>query len=1563
MSLNATLPSPLDGPRHFDDEALSAWTIDGRTAIGPKSAFAKTPAYGHGVGEGVYGSATPKPNDGSTDPIAIELVRGANGPNGVEGWTVVVDGLRYPLIRRDGEAQAPYVCIILPPGVNRKQPLTVDTKVRPVALTVRLEEEAARPLSAQVEMFQVLRTDELVGQEGNTKNDAAPVQLGAPQEIPVYRVSDVTTKAVITPYPSWAPAQSVLGILSLKSVQRWEEHRNAMRAQELFANAYNAYVTAEYSASVGAYSKVSAPTLQRVRQVKPKPDEPSTSFIIGGKKKSVARELVDMFDELTKSCQNRVQEAREFQREMSLIEHLKLMRLDLEFANGSLKAFFDALMSTEPYPPTKLYLEQMALEENKQFRKRWYVSNCNAAFSVWDSYQRNLDTGVGASATTHTTLATANVNGSSNHSANTVNALTTPMGAGGDGQQDSQQNTDSEEFTTRRIVPLNQDILTVEQKEELAEEINVYMQKELQNEMSRTAETDADHMFTYERLAIQANTRTTVRTHIRVQITDFDGSSFTIEFEAAKDDGVVAHAVYAELKRDVDDFDQAANAFVDCVFDSHAEDGQDTQTVRQQGASALSLYNRNVRPTAQFGSDLWGVAYYIPKLLKGSMKTNANVQAYKFDPCRLEERLAELRIMIQRVLPIWPPEDDEVNAELLKGLNGEDAASADKDQQDQQDQQKQQEDLIKASAQRRKNARSGIIDHQKNLLGEMNTVIFPGSSTGEENQEPQLMIRSLPQIVVLAAQLHPRFLFYSNMDPPKLIYEGNTFTDRWSSTLGTSAALVGGYLTFAKYLLVLSRLGDAKLAKADTTKWVELGTKLLTILAATAAAATGAAAAGVSNIPAFIPIVTMVTNIASSSKWFRSSATDQALQLNQLNAVSNALPIAANFANMIYSFATNRAVTNRARYDLLIEHRRIARGKPVASAVAAANTAMSTYKASIRRSKQNLGTVDDAAVVYNAGTGTRFMLHEYYRADSRTRSVFEKLFKQRPVARNIVSDNDVWSSVPSGNAISLFPPLDVADALFDAEELRGLPIGSTIAFTAGVAQEPNANSPATLAARAAHQELSSIVIRARKSARGERLMQSAAQMVMQLTEDSTHLLRAVYSPQAGVTLVTGSDLVWRCARAGTAARLAIRHLVVFQEAEAQTSLKRMQNINKSSVEVALDFWKLQRRQMVEAFAKAWLAEARSFAKNGAILPPLSAYTLQGMSTEAARRFARTRVLIESNPNVEGGDAEAVEAVVQASVTHRLYAAATPEEIEYVQDVILTSGLIAKQFDDQADLAPPKPMQVTSGRGHAAWASRRVAPAFSRNLLIGSGGEAASIVEQLSALDISEAGDDKRVYYCPVGGRMDGLPSKTPFAIDALESRLVWMEQLENAAALLADSLQKEPATGKILKNAPENSPDTIIRATSLRGSETSYTGFARHPLSLSVHKNVVHVRLSHAELQPPQNTSAGRTRRMRTVAYNAERLLFALSLAVGLEGRTTHKLAVEISYADDALALAIAMAVLQVEIGLFATEVDVYVAQQGQIVQQALENMASQASGALSRKCKVCSLAEVTLCL
>ena len=126
--------------------ARSTWTPSGEVREAGEAYMAERAALGalkpvEHAGER-SGWLLPEANGA---PIGVELVRGADGP-GDDEWHVVVGGLRC---RSGGAPGSEERLCYLPPPCNPTAPLGVDTRVRPVMVSVRLENPGAAARSGR----------------------------------------------------------------------------------------------------------------------------------------------------------------------------------------------------------------------------------------------------------------------------------------------------------------------------------------------------------------------------------------------------------------------------------------------------------------------------------------------------------------------------------------------------------------------------------------------------------------------------------------------------------------------------------------------------------------------------------------------------------------------------------------------------------------------------------------------------------------------------------------------------------------------------------------------------------------------------------------------------------------------------------------------------------------------------------------------------------------------------------------------------------------------------------------------------------------------------------------------------------------------------------------------------------------------------------------------------------------------------------------------------------------------------------------------------------------------
>lgn len=1672
-----TQPSALDSPRFFDDAPLSAWRVGNNPSIAAsKETFADAKAYTRAEVDDA-----PSPTIRSEgEPIPIEFVRGANGPDDDE-WTIVVDGMRcQPTKLPDGS----FVCT-LPSGVPFDV-ITQDTRVRPVSIAVRLENEAELPLSAEAHVTQIIESSE---REDNSSKESSEKAVGSRVAIQPYRTTDVTVKAVTMAYPFWAPSQSALGLLSLKPVNRHNEREGAARAYNLYASVRNAAESAAYSSRKRAYDSLRVPgaiaggiraatdhlakltnqvtvdieltqadvdryrtTLRppkKARNVRPRLVRPRSakggngeSYIIGGKSKSVVAELTEMFVHMVNVCERMRTEAKaayeggsKEYKKLSLRAQLGAMRFalitDYE-GDEETAALFDALLDVDPHPPAQFLLNlrsqvdtisggKVFTYDNRknltsEFRREYIVNECEPTLTKeqeedFEAFQRNLDAGaIGATA------------------ADLGNELPEP------------------EVTRVPNLDLSAAAdLPEEERKRLVEENTNYLKAENER-LKRIADGEADskdntwggkdYMFVYDRMTLEQRKQTTLRMRIHVHIVNFDGSELKVRFEANQEDGIVAHAVYSEYRKEIDEFDIAAQKLVKCLFDVHAQKRGVVSSAQDQVAEAFetvaeavfgkyALQRERVR-SPYFGSVFEILKYVTYDKAEGWTRWLVAGSPFKLDPCRVEERIAELRIMAREILPIWPPMepplpvapvvptappvvDPDLPAVSIGAILPDNEAYDDLQEFNEEQRKEKAEAQAQADiALQRMNASDPAAGKSFTAPPDEFSVIYNGYST--EEQETRIIVRELPQVVVPGAALTLTFLAYEFDEGLILVkpsQESWWRTGAWIAKAVGSAALwaaaaTAGYLAYVGVFdtalaVVKGQLQNEYLASLFPT-FLKAGATIVSnpFAGALVLMQDGNVRASFAELASgFLnPLEFEVTKGVSVNDWWDAWARN-----------SGAVTFGANMATWTMSFANRKAELSKRYHDVYEKLQRKLVERPVNSAVVAARSAMKKMRAKTKELRTRSGVADKAAVVYNDYTGRRFGFYEYY---ENTDALVQRIEGLPRVHKGME-----WAAVPDGGALRLFPPLDVADRMYEAEALRGMPIAKTISFTAGTPPALAATSPAELAAKAAHQEIMQLVRRARRLLRGQHLMQSAAALGLELVQNAAAILRASYGISAGITLVDGDDIIWTCLQGGVAARLALRHLSLFDAAES----KLLPITGGGRVDKTLRFWRRPRRGVMDDFVKAFVDEAVYVARQERTEAPLVP-ALRDYSTDAVRSFARAKVLVMNKPGADDLEKTTLLSVVASSMAHGLLMNAPPIDDFYgaIANLVTVAEPAAESFDDQRDFELPKPSSYGSELNKATWASRRIAPSISRSIEVGGG--ALDIVEKLAALEVADSCGPKtttRSYYCPMGGRTEAVPSATPFAIDVLGARIVWTEVLYHKAIVLTQAITEASSTtvptpdGALFLDTVPLSVDTermkklrlkkednkalpreqleLERLEENAAAMLKLVGMARHPLVIQQAGSVIYVPTSFTSEPPspafsqsvPQSlldtmqwlqTSESddtpyivraRVRHMRTVAFNAERFMFALALSRATAA-CAPRIEVRLRSVDQVASLALGLALLEVEMGSLPVEIGVYV-DDVEAARSYAEAVAAQAYKALASNCRVCSLAEAALCL
>ena len=607
-------------------------------------------------------------------------------------------------------------------------------------------------------------------------------------------------------------------------------------------------------------------------------------------------------------------------------------------------------------------------------------------------------------------------------------------------------------------------------------------------------------------------------------------------------------------------------------------------------------------------------------------------------------------------------------------------------------------------------------------------------------------------------------------------------------------------------------------------------------------------------------------------------------------------------------------------------------------------------------------------------TRTYFVEHYYLNDDSGLEAFTE--FDKTPYS------NDQWYLVPDSNSLTLLPPADVVDALYETSSLRRIPVDAVVRRVVGTSggvrdaqgQNVAATSPMEVAARSAHAELMNN-IRGVRSAQltGENLMHSAGQVGLELAKNGARIIKTLYDTRVNGHFVLGDDILWSCMTGGVAARLALRHVSLFVRAQLDLS----QQPAAESPNPAY-------RRLMQEFADAWVAQAVQVARSEAQNIP-HVVDKEVMAVEAVRSFERVKSLLFDDKDSKSNSLYVVASAFAPLLRTSGYPTDTgnaPMFAPGVEEHIRRHVGAAKRFEDQK-ITKPSMLRQTKQR-IASWASRRIDSLPMRSWRPTSGVE--NLVDSLAGIKIengngrtqdSSALKSVRNYYCPMGSHVESLPGRAPFATESLGNRLVWLNDLRRAAQNVRRHVTTSP-------DDDDESHATVLTnfIPDVGKSIENVRGLQRHPLTVSALSNkTARVFLSQSGIvveeaiaQPDALLGAvqdldrdhrigrnveRRVANMRTAAFNADRLHHALNLinAAADEERVN----VFVPDARVAVALIIAVSLqLKDEATSTAQQVFAYVPDPevaASVVAVATE-LEQRSEAALEKSCKAVTFAE-----
>jgi hypothetical protein len=252
------------------------------------------------------------------------------------------------------------------------------------------------------------------------------------------------------------------------------------------------------------------------------------------------------------------------------------------------------------------------------------------------------------------------------------------------------------------------------------------------------------------------------------------------------------------------------------------------------------------------------------------------------------------------------------------------------------------------------------------------------------------------------------------------------------------------------------------------------------------------------------------------------------------SAVRNGLPAVWTITKMIVDQSRRRDELKNKRLEAFKKAVRLARGIPVLSALANARVAMERL--------DKLGN-EFKRLVWE---GQRYYLTQKYVSTDDAATI---------QGRPLLTDDD-WTRVPCSNVLSLSPPADVLNAIYEAEVLRRVRARPAIGVVVGSVIDNTVNHSITMAASEANNECVTALSASRSPLQPVHLFASAAQRARQLAVDGGGLILAAYGTKEDSNAVHGGDLMWSCLPGGAAARLALRHLSAFDQIETRRRLLR-----------------------------------------------------------------------------------------------------------------------------------------------------------------------------------------------------------------------------------------------------------------------------------------------------------------------------------------------------------------------------------------------------------------------
>jgi len=1114
-------------------------------------------------------------------PIAIQMTRSAADDT---NWTILIDGLQAVggFVLED-ERLPPSLTLPPPFSEAPEQPITSDTRVRPVVFGVHLGEGALAPQEVEIVVEQVVvsydRAQEPDEDSETTRGDE--VQELDRHSLQPFREDSLSAPSLLLPYPCQAPAAPTMGVISNQAEARWNRSNTAarlhnarvdfvntarqgryffptVRASELdrereatlrtdLLDSFGEASRGRLGPSMRGFSQslwdyYTADTLsylppkqQLRRNMGPKPTAKTSTTVFGRGGQSSARELADLFAVLADVSNECMLATATVTRSVNGTALPRLNTDDATFEpadqdrNDQAEERFDA--------KTK---KRLSLRKHLQLvRDRLVGMGEEKAVFL-------LEALLGATPNLYLQELLKDPRVARNWGyRTTLDVDESPEDEPDQAGEEDLGDAEPEGFPTVREAAVGR----VERDEDVAQRLK----ESSTSYMSAFARNSYDFYFT--NLAAETRARSLCKLRYTVRIREYGDDAWRVAvFESNAQDGVAAHAVLAGYPDDVRQLQQQSQRFIQSL--KKAKEAQ--SLVSQLLASTNGLFNRWHRVT--FGP---------------SERTID--RTWKIRPETMEAMCLELVVRHHDIVPSWPPtrnnlelnnvlaESSRVNLRskfkdafdrLKTSLSG--VAGAVEATPEGEEVRRQVEGENQSAGM--ENEFEGIL-----MLGDQEEALQPSAVGLSYARLLRLELRDRPPVPgpapvdILGDEsgavytLRRAQLLVPKWNPPLIKVAMRTrfhivaapgkqfqYWDQARAALSVGAVLAAIGIGYGVYLPALQLLRSAAGLLQDATLAVNIAdlfqnagttpslSDLNTIfngLNRYAARGSGAEANDPETVAARREVDPEYEPPPLYGTLTRADARQEFRGLAGFTVWTGFKTVGA--INTLLG-GLEEAYERTGAYTRDAGILNVIRGNPIASCVASARAAMKQVKAITLYDTKRPGLVFG---------DRRFCFFELWHLET-------PLLESLPVAPTRTD----WERVPDMSIMRFAPPADVTTSIYESEMLRGLPFEAFIARVAGVSPSTTATTSPELSALFAYNEVLRACQEDRRPLYGKHLGTSAAEFAKQACEKAVNLLRLAFGPSSPALFVEDVDVMWSCLRAGPLARLLLRNLEVYKQA-------------------------------------------------------------------------------------------------------------------------------------------------------------------------------------------------------------------------------------------------------------------------------------------------------------------------------------------------------------------------------------------------------------------------------